>query len=354
MIKALIIDDSAYNRVTLSRMLASSDGIEVVGTAVNGEDGIKQVLRHKPDVITLDLEMPVMDGFAFLRWLMANRPTPVIAVSSRANDRSVFKALELGAVDFVAKPGGRVSARLDAIREDLIAKALQSGQVHLRNVAIGKGRVTPLAPKRPPVDSNAARELDLIVIGASTGGPPAIQLLFESVDLLPIPFVIAQHMPAAFTRLFAERIDKLTRYKVTEGADGDLLVPGHVLIAPGGMQTEVVCEGDVLSLRVTARSSGDIYAPSVNRLFSSASESCGARLMAILLTGMGDDGADGIRLVKSQGGKTIAESEESAVIFGMPAEAIRTGSVDEVLPLANIAEAIERLCFCSPPVEQSL
>jgi len=352
LIRALIIDDSAYNRVTLSRMLASSDEIEVVGTAVNGEDGIRQVIRHNPDVITLDLEMPVMDGFAFLRWLMANRPIPVIAVSSRANDRSVFKALELGAVDFIAKPGGRVSARLDAIGEDLIAKALQTGKVHLRNIARGTGRTSP-PPYRPPVDANAARELDLIVIGASTGGPPAIQALFESANLLPIPFVIAQHMPATFTRLFAERIDKLTPYTVSEAADGERLLPGHLYVAPGGMQTEVILDRDVLSLHVTPRKPGDLHAPSVNRLFRTASESCGSRLMAIVLTGMGDDGAEGIRAVKSAGGKTVAESEESAVIFGMPAEAIRTGAVDEILPLAQISDAIERVCLCSPPEPQT-
>src|SRR6267142_1545821 len=197
MIRALVIDDSAYNRVTLSRMLESHPQIKVVATAVNGEDGIKQAMKHRPDVVTLDLEMPIMDGFAFLRWLMVNLPTAVIAVSSRSSDRSVFKALDLGAVDFIAKPGGRVSPRLEEIQRELVA------------------------------------------IGCSTGGPPALQHVFQNLPLLPVPIVVAQHMPPAFTRLFAERVNKLSSYTVKEGDNGELLEGGTVYIAPGGMQMEV-------------------------------------------------------------------------------------------------------------------
>lgn len=342
MIKALVVDDSAYNRVTISRMLASDPRIEVVGTANNGEDAIKQVMRHAPDVITLDLEMPVMDGFAFLRWLMQNRPTAVIAVSSRTSDRSVFKALDLGAMDFIAKPGGNVSPRLEEIQKDLVTKVLQIGELRIENV---QKRVD--AGFSPPVDARTGEAaVDLIAIGCSTGGPPALQHLFQSLPLLPLPIVVAQHMPPHFTKLFAERVDRLTAYSVREAADGERLEAGVVYVAPGGMQMEVRRAGESgLQLRVSEPNGKDVYAPSVDRLFGSASDSCGARMVAVIMTGMGDDGADAIRRVRERGGKTIAESPDTAIIFGMPGQAIKTGAVDQVLPLTEIAGAIERLCY---------
>src|SRR6266850_11391 len=172
MIRALVIDDSAYNRVTLSRMLESHEGIKVAATAVNGEDGIRQVMKHKPDVITLDLEMPVMDGFAFLRWLMANLPTAVIAVSSRSSDRSVFKALDLGALDFIAKPGGRVSSRLEEIQKDLVSKVLQISELRIENV---RKLIADEGGGPPPPAVHGVQSVDLVAIGCSTGGPPALQ-----------------------------------------------------------------------------------------------------------------------------------------------------------------------------------
>lgn len=345
MIRALIIDDSAFNRVTISRMLDSAPDIQIVGTAVNGEDGIKQVLRHSPDVITLDLEMPVMDGFAFLRWLMANRPTPVIAVSSQASERSVFKALELGAVDFIAKPGGRVSAKLPEIQEDLIRKVRSLSAVRLDNV---KSRIRdddPPAVATGKIALQKARAVDLVVIGASTGGPPALQSLFESLPLMPLPIVVAQHMPPLFTRLFAERVNRLTSYKVKEAEAEEPLIPGVVYIAPGGMQCEIAGEPDALRIKVRLKNAGEVYAPSVNRLFLSASERLGARVLAVVLTGMGDDGADGVRKIRERGGRTIAESEETAIIFGMPGEAIKTGAIQEVLPLPRIPSAIYKMAL---------
>jgi two-component system, chemotaxis family, protein-glutamate methylesterase/glutaminase len=346
-IRALVIDDSAYNRVTLTRMLESEPRIKVVGTAVNGEDGIKQVMKHRPDVITLDLEMPIMDGFAFLRWLMVNLPTAVIAVSSRSSDRSVFKALELGAIDFIAKPGGRVSPRLEEIQRDLVAKVMQVVELRMDNLRkrvqeeIASADVTGAMPESCP------RGIELIAIGCSTGGPPALQHLFQSLPLLPVPFVVAQHMPPTFTRLFAERVNKLTPYEVREASDGELLAAGNVYVAPGGMQTEVRRVPEGLQVRVFAAGPNDLYAPSVDRLFKSASNAVRDRLVAVIMTGMGDDGSEAIREVHEKGGKTIAESSESAIIFGMPAEAIRTGAVDEVLALEEIPAAIRRLCIGS-------
>lgn len=343
--RALVIDDSAYNRVTLTRMLESDPRIKVVATAVNGEDGIKQVMKHRPDVITLDLEMPIMDGFAFLRWLMVNLPTAVIAVSSRASDRSVFKALELGAIDFIAKPGGRVSPRLEEIQKDLVGKVRQLAQVQMQNLRrrVYEEEAPPPVPVAP-VAEVCARGIELVVVGCSTGGPPALQHLFQSLPLLPVPFVVAQHMPPTFTRLFAERVNKLTAYEVKEAADGELVTSRTVYVAPGGMQTEVRRITEGLQLRVFAAGDNDLYAPSVDRLFLTASDACQDRLIAVIMTGMGDDGSEAIRTVRERGGKTIAESQETAIIFGMPAEAIRTGAIEEVLPLTDIPNAIRRLC----------
>jgi two-component system chemotaxis response regulator CheB len=345
LIRAIVIDDSAYNRVTISRMLEKEGDIRVVATAVNGEDGIKQVLKHKPDVITLDLEMPLLDGFAFLRWLMANSPAPVIVVSSRASDRSVFKALEFGAVDFIAKPGGRVSTKLEEIERDLVVKIRQCADVRLENV---RKRI-PVEPVRGEEGSEVAplhgRLVDLVVIGASTGGPPALQHLFQSLPFMPLPIVVAQHMPPVFTRLFAERVDRLTRYRVKEAENGEVLMPGVVYIAPGGEQTDILRNGDQLRIRLTEKKAGDLYAPSVNRLFESAALCCEERVVAVVLTGMGDDGAQAIKEVHRRGGRTIAESAVTAIIFGMPGEAIKTGAVQQVLALHDIPPAIAEVCM---------
>jgi len=364
LIKALVIDDSAYNRVTISRMLESDSSIQVVATANNGEDGIKQVIKHSPDVITLDLEMPVMDGFSFLRWLMQSRPTPVIAVSSKSSDRSVFKALDLGAIDFISKPGGNVSPRLEEIQKDLIAKVKQVAEVRIENVrarmdsgappsgappsgAPPSGAPPSGAPLTPAAHAAEVRGapllIELIAIGCSTGGPPALQQLFQSLPLMPIPIVVAQHMPPTFTRLFAERIDRLTKYSVKEAEDGERLANGTVYVAPGGMQMEIRRRDGGLGVRIVAPGLDDLYAPSVDRLFASASDACGEKLLAVIMTGMGDDGAHAIRRVRDRGGKTIAESSDTAIIFGMPNEAIKTGAVDQILPLSEIAAAIERL-----------
>jgi two-component system chemotaxis response regulator CheB len=345
MLRALVIDDSAYNRVTISRMLESSPQIKVVATAVNGEDGIKQVMKHRPDVITLDLEMPVMDGFAFLRWLMANLPTAVIAVSSRSSDRSVFKALDLGAVDFIGKPGGRVSPRLEEIERDLVAKVLQVADIRMENLRRRIAEEEEIETHQPEPAEPCVGGVELVAIGCSTGGPPALQHLLQNLPLLPLPIVVAQHMPQAFTRLFAERVNKLTSYTVKEGDDGEMLENGTVYVAPGGMQMEVRRAGDGLQARVFAARPNDLYAPSVDRLLTSASEACGERLVAIIMTGMGDDGAQAIRRVRERGGRTIAESVQTAIIFGMPNEAIKTGCIDQVLPLGQIHLAIHQLCM---------
>ena len=339
-----MIDDSAYNRVTITRMLEAHPRIKVIGTAVDGEDGIKQVLRMKPDVVTLDLEMPVMDGFSFLRWVMANQPTSVIAVSSRSSDRSVFKALELGALDFITKPGGRVSTKLNEIEDDLVAKVLQVGHVRLDNLARLAHEEAAARDKTTLEMEKCSGGIELVVIGSSTGGPPALQHLFESLPKLPIACVVAQHMPPTFTRLFAERVNRLSAYDVKEGEDNEPVKPGTVYIAAGGQQTEVRKGSDGFYLHVAPARAEDLYAPSVDVLFRSAAEACGEHLVAVVLTGMGDDGSRALPDVRARGGKTIAESTETAIISGMPNAAVKSGAVMDVLALHDIALAIRRLC----------
>jgi two-component system, chemotaxis family, protein-glutamate methylesterase/glutaminase len=253
----------------------------------------------------------------------------------------VFRALELGALDFIGKPGGRVSPRLEEIQRDLVAKVLQIADLSMDNL---RRRVDETESEVAATPITGTSRADLIVIGCSTGGPPALQHVFPALPLLPVAFVVAQHMPPTFTRLFAERVNKLTPYAVREASDGEMIVPGSVYIAPGGMQTEVRRIGEGLQLRVFAAGTAELHAPSVDRLFRTASDACRDRLVAVIMTGMGDDGASAIRTVHENGGRTIAESAETAIIFGMPAEAIKTGAIDEVLPLPAIPHALRRLC----------
>ncbi|HJT18683.1 MAG TPA: CheB methylesterase domain-containing protein, partial [Thermoanaerobaculia bacterium] len=225
----------------------------------------------------------------------------------------------------------------------LISKVVSLREVRIENG--GKSGGQAILPVRT---REGAAAVDLIAIGCSTGGPPALQHLFQSLPKLPVPIVVAQHMPAHFTRLFAERIDRLTEYEVKEAEDGEKLGAGVVYVAPGGMQMEVVCDNGALRARIATPDAKQLYAPSVDRLFETASNCCGDRMIAVIMTGMGDDGAEAIRRVRDRGGKTIAESPDTAIIFGMPNQAIKTGAVEQILPLNEIAGAIERLCYPRP------
>ncbi len=348
-IKALVVDDSAFNRGAISQMLSSDPGIEVVGTAADGIDAIAKTMRLQPQVITLDLEMPNMDGFSFLRWVMKERPTPVLVISSRADSRSVFRALELGAVEFLGKPEARISKSIEMIREELLSKVRA-----MLNLEMGKVRSTidllaaerPAPPRRPHEEIvRQEGPIDVVAIAASTGGPPALQAILTTLPAdLGASIVISQHMPAGFTRSFAERLNKLSGLVVTEAAAGDPVKPGTVLIAPGGSHLLVRREGDALVAEIAQRTEQDKYAPSADRMMESVAAACGSAALGVVLTGMGNDGSRGAISIKRNKGQCLAESETSAVIFGMPQEAIRTGSIDKVLPLAEMAGEIVRRC----------
>ncbi len=347
-IKALVVDDSAYNRSVITQMLESDSAIEVAGSATDGVDAIAKVLRLSPDVITLDLEMPNMDGFTFLRWLMKERPTPVIVLSSRSDNRSVFRALELGAVDFIAKPEARVSRSIESVRGDLLSKVhdvlnLEMSKVTSTVALLAREQAAPVVRKED--EQREQGPIEVVAIAASTGGPPALQAILTSLPAnLSAGIVIAQHMPAGFTRSFAERLNKLSALVVREAAAGDRVEPGTVLIAPGGNHLLVRREQTGLVTELAGRSPSDRYIPSADKLMASVAESCGSAALGIVLTGMGNDGAEGAMAIRQRRGQCLAESQESAVVFGMPQEAIRTGAVDKILPLGRIAGEIMQRC----------
>ncbi|NMB74920.1 MAG: chemotaxis response regulator protein-glutamate methylesterase [Myxococcales bacterium] len=341
-VRALVIDDSAYNRATIAQILEESQEVEVVGRAADGEEGLRLALELKPDVITLDLEMPRMDGFTFLRILMERQPTPVIIISSYSRKQNVFKALELGALDFIAKPTHHISPELSEIASELLSKVLM-----VRQLSFGVGR-RPLAIDGAPGTTPAgaagrALQTGLVAIGASTGGPPALQRLFQSLPRgLPLSYLVAQHMPEKFTQAFAERLARYTGLPVKEAEDGEEALPGRAYIAPGGRNLRLRWSADRLVLEVRPAPERAKYVPSIDELFSCAAEALGERTLAILLTGMGSDGCLGMRRVRERGGRTVAESQETAVIFGMPREAIDAGLVDRVLRLDEIPSEVER------------
>ncbi len=348
-IKTLVVDDSAYNRSAITQMLSSDEGIEVVGAAHDGVDAIAKTLRLQPDVITLDLEMPNMDGFTFLRWLMKERPTPVLVLSSLSDSRSVFRALELGAVDFLAKPEARISKSIEGLRDDLVSSIyavlnLEMSKVKSTIDLLAREQAPPMARKEDDQKSERG-PVEVVAIASSTGGPPAIQAILTALPAdLNAGIVIAQHMPPGFTRSFAERLNKLSPLVVSEAAAGDRVAPGTALIAPGGYHLVVKKDRDGLVADLVSRSPADKYVPSADRLMVSVAETCGPATLGVVLTGMGKDGVEGVLAIKNRRGQCLAESEESAVIFGMPQEAIRTGVVDKVLPLGKMAREITVRC----------
>jgi two-component system chemotaxis response regulator CheB len=337
-IRALVIDDSAFSRQAITRMLQTSPLVEVVGVARDGEEALRKTFDLQPDLITLDLEMPRMDGFTFLRIVMAKRPTPVIVISGRTGEDDVFKALELGAVDFIAKPTPHATPILSSICQELIRKVHGVRELRIDKVQ-ERIRALPSLVMRHEV-GNAP---PVVVIGSSTGGPAALMQIFGAFTSAPrCAFLIAQHMPKGFTRGFAERLDRLTALRAIEASGGESPAPGTILLAPGGRHLEIESVAGRPVTRLVANLGGDRYTPSVDRLFESAAKAYGAELLGIVLTGMGDDGRRGAQAIQASGGRVIAESEETAVIFGMPQQVIRCGAADFVLPLDEIARAIQR------------
>jgi len=343
-IKVLVVDDSAFSRQTIKNMLLKAPVVDVIGIAVDGIDAISKTLRYKPDIITLDLEMPEMDGFSFLRWLMRERPTPVIMVSSHSDSKTVFKALELGAVDFIAKPTRRASFELQKIENDLLAKIRNIDASSLSRL---NKNLSNTPRERPPEKvSTPSKRLPyrIVAIGASTGGPQALQLILtEMPENFPAPIVISQHMPKGFTGSFSERLDRLSAIRVKEAEDDEPLEPGKALICPGGFHLQLKTRGERVYTRLKNAGKSDRYVPSINLMMVSAAEIFNGRTLGVVLTGMGNDGARGMVEIFRQGGYTITESEETAVVFGMPHEVLKAGAAKKVLPLREVSSELIRV-----------
>jgi two-component system chemotaxis response regulator CheB len=280
---------------------------------------------------------------------MQNRPVPVIVVSSRSDDENVFRAMEFGAVTFIPKPSARISPELFDIRDDL----------HEKVKAIVKTDMNKVLRRSSQEDAETTRkriragirkgrkgsDVELVAIGASTGGPPALQKIISAIqDEIPVGFAISQHMPPGFTRAFADRLNKFSALEVKEAEDGDEVRPGRVLVAPGGKNLTFRQHGGNVVVKVAEPETGQRYVPSVDHMFKSAAEVYGSSVLGVVLTGMGNDGAEGTRRVKLHGGKVLAESEESSVVFGMPKEAIATGDVSRIVGLEKMCDAILREC----------
>ena len=340
-IKVLVVDDSAVIRQILSEILRQDPELDVVGSAPDPYIAWDKIKRLQPDVITLDVEMPRMDGLTFLEKLMQGRPTPVVMVSSLTEKgcQTTLRALELGAIDFVAKPKLDVASGTLELGQEIIEKVKIAARARLRTR-------TPRAavPTARPIVKSSGSLLKtthkIVCIGASTGGTEA---LYDVLTALPADSpgtVIVQHMPAGFTHSFAQRLNGACQIRVKEAADGDRILQGHALLAPGGLQMVVRREGASYLVRVARGQPVNRHCPSVDVLFQSAAHHVGSNAVGVILTGMGNDGAKGLLAMKRAGARTIAQDEATCVVFGMPKEAIALGGADDILPLDRVADRI--------------
>ncbi len=350
-VKVLIVDDSAFSRVSIGKMLEKTPAIQVVGYAVNGEEGLRKLLELQPDVVTLDLEMPRMGGFGLLRLITQNNPVPVIVVSSQNQRQDVFKALELGAIDFIAKPARAKSSDLYSIEQDLTLKVLEAarlkGKKLLRHISAGSLTTNEPVKLARPINYRS----EVLLIGASTGGPPALHQLFSAIkDKLPIPVAVAQHMPPGFTQSFANRLNDNSPMHVKEAEDGDRMLPGQVLICPGSKNMELEEAAGLARVRIVDPPEVQIYTPSVDVLFRTGAQVYGGSALGVVMTGMGNDGASGTRSIVDAGGRVLAEAEETCVVYGMPKEAYLTGKVEKSVPLPQLLAEIELRCRPRRPV----
>jgi two-component system chemotaxis response regulator CheB len=344
-IRVLIVDDSAFVRRAVERMLSDHPDVRVVGMAANGTDAVRLAEQLHPDVIIMDVNMPELDGLEALQQIMRQSPTGVLMLSTLTHQgaRTTLRALDLGAVDFLDKTSAGTVMDIYGLAPVLVEKVLAVSGATLR-----PRLAAPDAAPAPPPDASAASRpaacpYDMVAIGTSTGGPRA---LVEVLSRLPADFgagvVIAQHMPAGFTHTLAERLDRRSPLRVAEARDGDAIAPGRVLIAPGGTQITVVRSGDGLVARVDTGPTSLLHHPSVDLLFRSVAEAAGERAVGVVLTGMGDDGARGLQAMRDAGARTLAESEATAVIYGMPRAA--SPAAERVLPLPEIGPALALLC----------
>ena len=346
-IRVLIVDDSALIRELLTKMLSSDPQIEVVDTAPDPIVARAKIKQLNPDVVTLDIEMPRLDGLEFLKRIMTLRPTPVVMVSSltqRGADATV-RALEIGAVDFVAKPTSDLQAGLEAMQAEIIAKvkAAAGAKVARRSLAEMSG-IKPLAAG--PGYSSTEK---IVALGASTGGVEALTRILCSMPADSPAMLITQHMPEHFTSSFANRLDGLCAIAVSEARHGTRVVPGHAYIAPGDRHLELGRSGATYTCLVRGTEPVSGHCPSVDVLFHSVASAAGGNALGVILTGMGRDGADGLLAMRNAGAHTIGQDEASSIVYGMPRVAFERGAVETQLPVERIAERVLSLCIKDVP-----
>lgn len=346
MVKVLIVDDSAFMRNALSNMLSSDPEIQIVGKARDGLEAIELVEKLRPDIVTMDVEMPRMDGIAALKHIMEKNPVPVIMVSSITTDgaKVTLDALDLGAVDFIPKNLSDLSINIVKIREVLIDKIK-----HIARKGIVKRRIRPAAtpkaleiPKSIPMRTTGERRINLVSIGTSTGGPKALQEIISKLPKdFPTPIVIAQHMPPNFTGPFAERLNNLCKIEVKEAEDGESLKNGVTYIAPGRGHMRVKRQRGIDTVVSISENKDEfIYRPSVDALMMSVAEIFPGRALGVILTGMGNDGFKGLTKLKETGGRIFAQNEETCVVYGMPKAVVDAGIADKVLAIEEMAGEI--------------
>jgi two-component system chemotaxis response regulator CheB len=342
-VKVLVVDDSAFMRKFITDLLSENPQIEVVGTARNGKEALEKVSLLNPDVVTLDVEMPVMNGIDALKQIMREHPLPVVMLSSTTTEgaENTIIAMQYGAIDFVAKPSGAISLDLYKVKEELINKVLLASRANVR--ALSKDSASEILAQRRSMPYHRAHQRKKIVcIGTSTGGPRALQqVLTKLPENIAAPIVIVQHMPKGFTKSLAQRLDSLSRITVKEAEDGETLQNGTAYIAPGGFHLLIHEVKGLLTARVEQSPPRNSHRPSVDVLFESISALTDYEKIAVIMTGMGSDGTAGLRRLKESGNtKVIAEAQETAVVFGMPRAAIQANVVDLIVPLEQIAEMI--------------
>lgn len=350
--KVLVIDDSAFMRKLISDFLKEEERIEVVGTARNGEDGLKKIEKLQPDVVTMDVEMPVMDGMEALKRQMEIKPLPIIMLSSttKAGAETTMLAMHHGAFDFIAKPSGSISLDLHKVKEEIIAKVLVAASANMKELSKQTAFIATEPTHQQVMDqSNVKKESlhshqlkKMVVIGTSTGGPRALQNVLASLPKgMEAPVLIVQHMPPGFTRSLADRLDSICAITVKEAEDGELLRNGTAYIAPGGYHMTLKSIGRSIAISLDQTPPVHGHRPSVDNLFLSASELSKYPIISIIMTGMGSDGTVGLKALK-QKGKTvaIAESAETSIVYGMPKAAVATNLVDDIVPLENIASTV--------------
>ena len=368
-VKVLVVDDSGFFRRRVSEILSSDPSIQVIGTATNGREAIDQALALKPDVITMDYEMPMMDGITAVRQIMQRCPTPVLMFSSLTHEgaRVTLDALDAGAVDYLPKNFADISRNPDKVKQLLCEKVHTVSRSNRRYggqpsaaptassstaaaATLGRARVTPpasprsaSAPAAAPSVAPKRKAYRLVAIGTSTGGPVALQRVLTQLPAsFPAPILLIQHMPAAFTKAFAERLDKLCQIRVKEAEDGDVLRPGLALLAPGGKQMMVDGRGQVRTLPGDERLN---YRPCVDVTFGSAAKAFQDKVLAVVLTGMGADGREGARMLKQSGSQVWAQDEASCVIYGMPMAVVKANLTDAVYSLDDIGRHLSEACI---------